>query len=254
MAAWNSYAILLRDAGSPNADAIRRAFRVFRHLTDADAIRLAANAQGILMRHLRVDEAKAFHHALTQEGVNVALVKEEALHFLPASQRVQRLEFTPETLSVFDHLGQGTPLAWSEITLLAAGAVPHLEIGSPQAQPAAMERPAGLWPRRSGGPHQLKTGRLFILELVNAEGTKRFEIQAHEFHFVPLIPAAPTDSLMEKFVRLTRALVQRAPGAQLNRGALDIREGVDLVRGYPSHQAMLDEIVWLWWNAKQTTH
>ena len=41
----SSYAILLRDARKPNADAVRRAFSTFSHLTDADAVRLAASVQ-----------------------------------------------------------------------------------------------------------------------------------------------------------------------------------------------------------------
>lgn len=254
MPAWNAYAILLRDAGHPHAEAIRRAFRVFRHLTDADAIRLAANAQGILLRHLQVDEAKAFQHALAQEGVRVALVKEEALHFLPASQQVERLEFAPDALLIFDCQGRATSLAWPDIALLAAGAVPHLEIGARQTPSTAAPR-AGGWgirSRRANGPQQLKTGRLFILELTNTDTTSRYEIQAQEFGFGPL-PVAAGASLMEKFVWLVRALLARAPHARLNRGALDIRDGVELVRGYASRQALLDEIVWLLWNARHPT-
>ena len=60
MSTTSSYAVLLRDIATPSAEPICRAFRTFNHLTDADAIRLAANAQGILMRHLSVDEAKAW--------------------------------------------------------------------------------------------------------------------------------------------------------------------------------------------------
>ena len=70
------YAVLQRDASAPQAEQIRRAFRSFSHLTDADAVRLAANAQGILLRHLSADEARAFHRALQAEGVAAAMVAE----------------------------------------------------------------------------------------------------------------------------------------------------------------------------------
>lgn len=249
----NSYAILLRNAGRPNADAIRRAFRAFSHLTDADAIRLAANAQGILMRHLSGDEARALQHALTQEGVNAALVKDEELRFLPASQRLQRIELTPDALVIHDYLGRSVPVAWAEISLVAAGAVPHVEISSTQSQRTTVRlHPVfGVWPQKvTETRRHLETERQFILELVVGHGEKRFEAQAQEFPFAQL-PGLPAGSLTEKFVWLVREMTRRAARAQLNRGALDIRDGVALVRGYPSRQAMLDEMVWLLWSAGQ---
>ena len=43
----------------------------------------------------------------------------------------------------------------------------------------------------------------------------------------------------------------------MNRGARDIRDGTELVRGYASRQVFTDEMVWLLWhnaNAKPTGH
>ena len=114
MATTSSYAVLLRDVATPSAEPICRAFRTFSHLTDADAIRLAANAQGILMRHLSVDEAKALQQALVKEGVNVALVKDEELQLLPASQRLHRIELTLDALVIFDYIGRPVPVSWVE--------------------------------------------------------------------------------------------------------------------------------------------
>lgn len=252
MAATISYAILLRDAGSPNADAIRRAFRSFQHLTDADAIRLAANAQGILMRHLSVDEARAFQQVLVKEGVNAALVKDEELRFLPASQRLHRIELTHDALVVYDYLGHTTAVAWEEFSLVAAGSVPHVEISSTHSQRTAVRlHPVfGIWPQKvTETRSHLETERQFILELVVGHGAKRYEIQAQDFPFNHLLDR-PAALLMEKFVWLVRETTRRAPQALLNRGALDIRDGVALVRGYPSRQQLLDEMVWLLWSAE----
>jgi hypothetical protein len=250
MAATISYAILLRAAGSPNAEAICRAFRTFRHLTDADAIRLAANAQGILMRHLSVDEAKAFQQALGKEGVNAALVKDDELRFLPASQRLHRVELTHDALVIYDYLGHPTPVAWEEFSLVAAGAVPHVEISSTQSQRTAVRlHPVfGVWPKKVVETRShLETERQFILELVVGHGAKRFEVQAQEFPFNHVLDR-PAAMLTEKFVWLVREMTRRAPRALLNRAAQDIRDGVTLVRGYPSRQQLLDEMVWLLWN------
>lgn len=250
MAATTSYAVLLRDAGSPNAEAIRRAFRAFSHLTDADAIRLAANAQGILMRHLGVDEAKAFQQALVKEGVNAALVKDEELRFLPVSQRLHRIELTHDALVIYDYLGHTTAVAWGEFSLVAAGAVPHVEISSTQTQRTGigLHPVFGVWPKKTVETRShLETERQFILELVTGHGGKRYEIQAQEFAFNQVVDR-PAAALTEKFVWLVREMTRRAPQARLNRAAQDIRDGVTLVRGYPSRQQLLDEMVWLLWS------
>lgn len=251
MTAHSHYAVLLRDAGAPSAEAIRRAFRTFSHLTDADAVRLAANAQGILLRQAGVDEAKALQRALLAEGVGAAVVAEEALRFLPASQLLHRIELTHDALVIFDLADRPSAVAWGEIALVAAGAVPHIEISS-----SAGPRPAAGWrrwfgpdsPRGGASRSRLETERQLILEFVVGAGAARYEIQAHQFPFKHVLdrPAAPT---VEKFVWLVRELTRRAPGALLNRGAQDVRDGVQLVRGYPSRQLLLDEMIWLLWNA-----
>jgi hypothetical protein len=106
----------------------------------------------------------------------------------------------------------------------------------------------GVWPKKVVETRsRLETERQFILELVVGHGAARYEIQAHEFPFNSVVecPAAP---LTEKFVWLVREMTRRAPQALLNRGAQDVRDGVMLVRGYPSRQQLLDEMVWLLWS------
>jgi len=250
MATTSSYAVLLRDVATPSAEPICRAFRTFSHLTDADAIRLAANAQGILMRHLGVDEAKALQQALVKEGVNVALVKDEELQFLPASQRLHRIELTPDALVIFDYIGRPVPVPWKDFSLVAAGAAPHVEISVTQPQrPALRPHPLfGLLPQKPVETRShLETERQCILELVVGRGAARYELHAHEFPFAGVVER-PTAPLTEKFVWLVRELTRRAPQAMLNRGAQDIRDGVTLVRGYPSRQQLLDEMLWLLWS------
>ena len=253
MAAFNQYAVLLRDAGSPNADAVRRAFRTFSHLTDADAIRLAANAQGILQRHLSVDEAKALQQALQVEGVKAALVKEEELRFLPASQTLHRIELAHDALVIHDLMGRASAVAWKDISLVAAGAVPHVEIGATQTTRSRLgfQSLFGLSSKQAVETrHRLETERHFILELIVGHGAARYEIRAHQFPF-SFVLNQPTASTTEKFVWLVREMTRRAAQAGLNRGAQDIRDDVQLVRGYPSHQLLLDEMVWLLWSARQ---
>jgi hypothetical protein len=231
MAGTSSYAVLLRDAGRPDAERIRRAFGIFSHLTDADAIRLAANAQGILLRHLGADEGRALLRSLQAEGVPAALVNEAELNALAASQMLGRVEVQPDALMVVNRLGQASSLPWREIMLVAAGAVPHVEITS-----SASFRT------------QLETKSQFLLWLVTA--TNHYEIQAQQFAFPAVVDRGLT-TLVEKLVSLIKAITARTPHALQNRAVQDIANGVNLLRGYPSRQALRDEISWLLWQAAQ---
>lgn len=247
------YAVLQKDAARPTAEQIRRAFRSFSHLTDADAVRLAANAQGILQRQLSADAARAFHRALQAEGVAAAIVAERELQLLPASKSLHRLALTEAALEVYDLRGQPTAVAWRELALVAAGAVRHDEISHPWSErhSASLHAGVGTWPKRSvESGCKVETGSQLILEIVLAGGATRYEINADEFPFKYALDR-PDLSTVQKFVWLVREISHRATGAILNRGARDVHEGTELVRGYPHRQVFTDEMTWLLWNAAQ---
>lgn len=243
------YAVLQRDAARPTAEQIRRAFRSFSHLTDADAVRLAANAQGILQRQLSADAARAFHRALQAEGVAAAIVAESELQLLPPSKSLHRLALTEAAFEVFDLYGQPTAVAWRELALIAAGKVHHEAPSHPRSEQratASFEMGAGGRPIRSG-----EAGSQLILELVLGDGATRYAIHADEFPFKYALDR-PDFSKVEKFVWLVREISRHATGAILNRGARDVHEGIELVRGYPTRQVFTDEMTWLLWNVAQT--
>lgn len=243
------FAVLLRDDDRPSAEAIRRAFQCFQHLTDADAVRLAANAQGVLMRHLSADEARAFQHALGVEGVEAVVVNEQNLQFLPNSEVLNHIELQSEALVIRDYIGKQNLVRWDAIALVALAAVPHVEIGQTQTQRMGVRLHSvfGLWPKRTIETRShLETRPHLILELVTVANKARYEVLAHQFPFQHLA-SAPPGTVTERFVWLARQFVQRASKALLNRAAQDVRDGVGLVRSYPSRQAMRDEMVWLLW-------
>lgn len=222
------YAVLQKEAARPTAEQIRRAFRSFSHLTDADAVRLAANAQGILQRQLNADAARAFLRALQAEGVAAAIVAESELQLLPQSKSLHRLALTEAALEVYDLRGRPTAVPWGELALVAAGAV-----------------------RQEAISHSLATRSQLILEIVLSGSAARYEVNADEFPFKYALDR-PDLSTVQKFVWLVREISRRATGALLNRGARDVQEGTELVRGYPNHQVFNDEMTWLLWNAAQT--
>jgi hypothetical protein len=253
MAAAPQYAVLQKDDRSPGAEQIRRAFRSFSTLTDADAVRLAANAQGILLRHLSSDEARAFHRALQAEGVAAALVPESELRLLPESTSLHRLTLTERALEVYDLRGQPSPVPWNEIVLVAAGAVRRVEVGLVKTERtnAKPHSTYGDGSKKNTEPvRKVQSELQLILEIVLGGGKTRYEIDAAQFPFKYAVDR-PEFSTAQKFVWLVREIGSRAVTAILNRGAGDVRNGIDLVRGYPSRQAFTDEMIWLLWNASR---
>ena len=180
------YAVLQTEAARPTADQIRRAFRSFSHLTEADAVRLAANAQGILQRQLSADAARAFHRALQAEGVGAAIVAERELQLLPPSKSLHRLALTAAALEVYDLHGRSRAVAWSELALVAAGAVRYVETSHTQTEHTRRQRDAdlGAGPKKIPEPvGKRETGSQLILEILLADGATRYEINADEFPF-----------------------------------------------------------------------
>ena len=250
MSTTRQYAVLQKDI-SPVADQMRRAFRSFNNLTDADAVRLAANAQGILLRHLGADEARAFHRALLAEGVAAAMVAESDLELLPASKSLHRLSLTEQGLEIYDLLGRAKPVRWDDIALVAAGSVRHIEIIMTQTERTGVRLHSafGGWQKKTvESVRKVESDSQLILEIVLIDGSARYELDAAQFPFKYAVDR-PEFSTQEKFVWLVREIGTRAEKAILNRGVTDMCNGVQLVRGYPSRQAFTDEMIWLLWKA-----
>lgn len=253
MSVANHYAVLLRSETRPSPEQIRRAFRTFSHLTDADAIRLAANAEGVLMRGLSADEARAFHRALTGEGVDAACVAEANLPVLPKTIALHRIELTDAHLVVFDQIGRPEKISWGQIALLGLGSLTHVGF----TQFTTMERKlgfnpiTGVWPKTTTGVgHKLEKDSQMLLNIVLGQSLKRFEVNAAGFPFRYVVDR-PEFSVIDNIVWLANEMICHSPQALLNRGARDVRDGIRLVRGYATPQIFSDEMVWLLWNQMQ---
>ena len=59
MSGPRQFAVLQKDSTSPTAEQLKRAFRSFSNLTDADAVRLAVGAHGIVVPHRAGQEVPA---------------------------------------------------------------------------------------------------------------------------------------------------------------------------------------------------
>src|SRR5437868_13582493 len=90
------------DFAVPSAEQLRRAFRSLETLTEADAVRLANEACGILAKNLSTQDASRLQRALAAEGVPTEIVDAAQLPKLPDVKFVRRLEFQPQWRLIYD--------------------------------------------------------------------------------------------------------------------------------------------------------
>ena len=252
MTGQRQFAVLQRDATGPTAEQLKRAFRSFSNLTDADAVRLATGAHGILMRHTDGDASRAFQHALQAEGIGAVLVAEDELPKLPEGRSLHRLGVSPKAFTVYDLLGRPTAIGWGEVTLVAAAAVRHFEMGRTETERTVLRfNPwVGVWPKKiTESARTVESGTLLLLEIILAGTATRYQIDAARFPFNYVIDQ-PGLSTEEKFVWLVREICRHATRAILNRGALCLLGGHATVPEYVNRQMLTDEMIWLLWHDK----
>jgi hypothetical protein len=250
MTSQRQFAVLQKDPASPTAEQLKRAFRSFSNLTDADAVRLAVGAHGILMRHTDGDASRAFQQALQAEGIGAVVVAEDELPKLPEGRSLQRLGFSTRAFTVFDLLGRPTPIDWAEVTLVAAAAVRHFETGRIETERTTLRfNPlVGVWPKKiKESARTVESGTLLVLEIILAGRATRYQIDAARFPF-NYVMDQPGLSTMEKFVWLVREICRHATRAILNRGALGLLGGQATVPEYANRQMLTDEMIWLLWH------
>jgi hypothetical protein len=250
MASPRQFAVLQKDSTSPTAEQLKRAFRSFNNLTDADAVRLAARAHGILMRHEHHDVARAFQHALQAEGIGAVVVAEDELPKLPDGKSLHRLGISPEAFTVYDLLGRPTAIDWGDVTLVAAAAVRHFEMGRIEKERTVLRfNPwVGVWPKKiTESGRTVESGTLLLLEIILAGTATRYQIDAARFPFNHVIDQ-PGLSTAEKFVWLVREICRHATRAILNRGVLCLLGGQATVPEYTNRQMLTDEMIWLLWH------
>jgi hypothetical protein len=250
MGSPRQFAVLQKDSTSPSAEQLKHVFRSFNNLTDADAVRLAAGAHGILLRHADGDASRAFQQALQAEGIGAVVVAEDELPRLPEGRSLQRLGISPQAFTVYDLLGRPTATDWGDIMLVAAAAVRHFEIGRTEKERTVLRlNPwVGVWPKKikeSGRTVESET--LLLLEIILAGTATRYQIDAARFPFSYVLDQ-PGLSTAEKFVWLVREIGRHATRAILNRGALSLLGGQATVPEYVNRQMLTDEMIWLLWH------
>jgi len=244
-----NHCLLQAGPAAPTADQLKRAFRSLRSLTDADAVKLANEACGILMKNLSPDDAGVLQRALQAEGVRTEVVEASQLPTLPEAKFVRRIEFQAPALMIYDQLGRAAPVPWDQLALLAAGGVRHFGMSTTRKEqtvntfdPIRGFRTKVITEVR----HKIEDNARLVLDIFLTGGSMRFQIEAETFSFKYCFDR-PDLNLAQKLGLLIQMLAENAPQAVLNRGAAAMRAGPSGAMTYASKAALFDESTWLWW-------
>jgi hypothetical protein len=244
-----TYSLVLAGTTAPTVEQLTRAFAFTDALRSPDAAKLAHEVRGILLKNLTYDVAYRVQAALREDGVATEILESQALPTLPESKLTRRLEFTDTALMVYDVLGRATPIEWSALAVVAAGAVGHYEVTTTRTeeQVITFSPIRGFRPQTvSETAHTVESKPQLLLDLLVSEGQRRFQVEAKGFLFGYCFNR-PELTLEEKFVLLVQMIVERAPHAARNWGAEAMVTGVG-IESYASKVALQDEMVWLlWW-------
>ena len=243
------FALLQKHTAGPSLDQLKRVFKQFSHLTDADAVRLSVGAHGILMKNLEQQPARALQIAFQKEGTPVLMIAQRDLPALPEKKFLHRAEIWPQALTICDPGGATAAIPWNDVTLIAAGAAQDIDRNRTQTEMLRRHLDANSDILSKSPPDALSDSRL-ILEFIVRDGEVRYEIDAAEFMFKQVIDR-PGLGLEEKFIWLVRQICREAAQASLNSGARSLVDGAQRVPRYANRQLFTDEIVWLLWRARQ---
>jgi hypothetical protein len=250
-----AYCLVQSDNAVPAADQLRRAFKSLELLTEADAVKLAKEACGILAKNLSPDNASRLQRALAAEGVPTEMMDATQLPRLPDVKFVRRLAVHPQALLIYDPLGRTVPVPWQHVALIVAGTVRHFGVSATRTE----ETVKTFDPIRgfrtkvvSDLRHKVEDDARLLLDIFLTGGTIRFEIEAEAFMFKYCFDR-PELNLAQKLGLLIQMLAQNAPHAMMNRGAVALRDGSAGSATHASKAALFDECVWLLWQIARKT-
>jgi len=243
------YCLVQADSVAPTADQLKRAFKSLKTLTEADAIKLAREACGILKKNLSLTDARVLQRALQGEGVPTHLLDATQLPKLPDAKFVRRVEIQPQALAIFDPLGRIVPLPWQHLTLVAAGTVRHFGVSATRTEVTVntFDPIRGLRTKVvTDLRHKIEDDAKLMLDIFLTVGVMRFQIEAESFQFKYCFDR-PDLNLPQKLGLLIQMLAEHAPHAVMNRGAAALRDGHPENAAYASKMALFDESTWLLW-------
>jgi hypothetical protein len=267
------YVVMQKGLEPPRVEQLKAAFRGIPGLTPMDAPIMCKDAFGILVRGFEEGPANQLQAALAAQGVEVEVVDQVALPVLPPMRHVTRVECTPDALTIYDPLGNGFPLAWNNILLIAAGKVMVVEFTRKSTPPIMPDQGGGLGViddllfRNSGLPLQRNSrmpypeanyhtteehNERWTVEIIIKGAGLRYNMEgeaAGQLLF-KYLGERQTEDMAVNFKLLVQDLCRFAPETAINRGAYYLREDHAAAFKYPSKNAFYEEMVWLLWRLK----
>ena len=248
-----TFLLAQKDLTPPTTEQLKRAFRLVKSLTDADATKLANDAYGILIKNLTADDAGLLQRTLAAEGVATEVVESGRFPKLVEPKFVRRAELTPEALILQDPLGRPLPVPWTHLVLIAAGRVQHFGVNKTTTE----ERVLRYDPIRGLNVqtvvetrHKVASDAQWLVDIFLAGGALRFQLEAANFMFKHTFDRPELD-LAGKVGLLVQLLSQHAPHAALNRGAFTVRVNPDSEFAYAGKNYLFEESAWLLWRLAQ---
>ena len=243
------YCLLQTGAVAPTADQLKRAFKALKTLTEADAIKLALEACGILMKNRSLVDARVVQRVLQEEGAMTELVDVAEIPKLPEPKFVRRAEILPQALAIFDTLGRVVPLPWEQLTLVSAGTVRHFGVSATRTEETVKtyDPIRGIRTRVvTDVRHKVQDDARLMLDMFLTGGALRFQIEAESFQFKYCFDR-PDLNVPQKLGLLIQMIAEHAPHAVMNRGAAALRDEKLENAAYASKAALFDESIWLLW-------
>ena len=247
------FAVVQESSDPPSVDQLRQAFELCAFLTEHDAVTLARNAYGILVRGLSQDSAHALVRALETAGVKAAAIEQRALPALPAPKRLKRADCTDAALIVYDALGRPTSVDWSHLVLVAAGSVNLTEFQRVETERVVYRGSArgGAYPifLTDVSHKEQRRGRLLLEILLDVE-PGRYRILGEEFRY-DYLADQELKGFEGKFARLVSDILTRAPHAGSGMGAAALARDVSQTLEYPNRNSFEEEMIWLLWQGSR---
>jgi hypothetical protein len=245
-----SYAVLEKRLADLPLEKLARAFEQMPSLTKQDAIVRAKDAAGVLATNLSQADASALCRALGGVGVAALSVNQESLPLLPKAKAARRLIPTDEAMVLFDALGREQKIAWSHVTLVAAGNINEIDY-----RKARLDRDLSHAAHAHVALTDLEARQSvhmnLVLEMLLSCEPHRLYVEGNTFNY-EYLAAKRSNRSADNFITFARDVTKHATGAVRNRGADLFRAAPPRAMTYLSRHAFEQEIIWLLWARKGT--
>jgi hypothetical protein len=243
-----------------------------------DALHVARDAFGILLKNLEHDDAVKLHHALGREGIETELVDQAELPPLPDWKQVRQVAVRETGLVVCDPYGRELEIPWENFSLISAGLVWDTEFVRTSSPSGGSDHSddfadilalrtvnalsMGHWgvPMSSGltssAPTPISSKRerqvwRWGADLFLKGVPLRFIFRPEQLQFIAQDQRADPDPTLA-FLELIRSISQHTLSALTNRVVYALREGHTDTLSYPSRNAYQEEMTWILWRLRRS--